>query len=70
MLTQNFATLLPAYGRDYSTKAAAVADFEAGKDFLLTNDARLTYINREQIAPGTKVNIRYSSARRVAIVEA
>lgn len=70
MPTQNFATLLPAYGRDYSTKAGAVSDFESGKDFLLTNDARLTYINREQIAPGTKINIRYANARRVTVVEA
>lgn len=70
MLTQNFATLLPAYGRDYTTKASAVADFQAGKDFLLTNDARLTPINREQIAPGTKISIRYANARRVTIVEA
>ena len=70
MLTQNFATLLPAYGRDYTTKAGAVSDFLAGKDFLLTNDARLTYINREQIAPGTKVNIRFANARRVTVVGA
>lgn len=28
-------TLSPAYGRDYKSKAALLADWEAGKDFVL-----------------------------------
>lgn len=27
-------TLVPAYGRDYKSAEAAIADFNAGKDFL------------------------------------
>lgn len=27
-------TLTPAYGRDYNSAKAAIADFEAGKDFI------------------------------------
>lgn len=27
------ATVTPAYGRDYKSKAAALADWKAGKDF-------------------------------------
>lgn len=30
----NSLTLVPAYGRDYKSKAALLADWEAGKDFL------------------------------------
>lgn len=28
-----FKTLVPAYGRDYKTAAAVLADWEAGRDF-------------------------------------
>lgn len=30
----NSLTLVPAYGRDYKSKSALVADWESGKDFL------------------------------------
>lgn len=29
----NSATILPAYGRDYKSKAAVLADWQQGKDF-------------------------------------
>ena len=28
-------TLTPAYGRDYPSRAAALADWQAGKDFII-----------------------------------
>ena len=30
-------TVIPAYGRDYTTAKAARADWKAGKDFLIAN---------------------------------
>lgn len=30
-------TVIPAYGRDYRTAKAAKADWEAGKDFIISN---------------------------------
>lgn len=30
-----YVTVTPAYGRDYKSLAAAKADWEAGKDFIL-----------------------------------
>jgi len=41
-------TLVPAYGRDYKSKAAALADWNAGKDFDLRSLAGVGYINRPQ----------------------
>jgi len=30
-------TLTPAYGRDYKSKKAVLADWEAGKDFIIAD---------------------------------
>jgi hypothetical protein len=55
--SKSYATLTPAYGRDYKSAEAAKDDFLANRDFYLQPQGQL--INREQIAPGTIVNIRY-----------
>lgn len=59
-------TLTPAYGRDYKSKAAVAADFDADKDFLLDGKP----INKSQIVPmGLKtVNIRYLRLRFMTTV--
>ena len=63
-------TLSPAYGRDYKSKKDVIADFEANKDFILHSfDAGDTYINREQINPGSTCNIRYGQMRKVCVVK-
>lgn len=59
-------TLIPAYGRDYKSQASVLADFNAGKDFILRHmldPDRL--INKEQIPPGTRVQFRYSNLTKV-----
>jgi len=66
-------TVTPAYGRDYRSKAAALADWEAGKDFALQGYGGSGYINQADAArysPGATVNIRYAKLRRVAVVRA
>lgn len=32
-----FITLIPAYGRDYKSSKEVKADWEAGKDFVMTD---------------------------------
>lgn len=65
MLKESYHTLTPAYGRDYKSKTAILADFNAGKDFLLQPQG--LPINKAQIAPGVVVNIRYGQLRKVAV---
>lgn len=66
-------TLTPAYGRDYKSKKAAIADFKANKDFIIA-DCMSPYdgkpVNRSQlVADGIKrVNIRYKRLTQIAVV--
>lgn len=69
-----YLTLVPAYGRDYKSKKAVQADWDAGKDFLIQDissphDGR--YINKEDAASlkGTTFNIRYKSLTQVAVIK-
>ena len=63
-----YQTLTPAYGRDYRNKADAIADFDAGKDFILQTFGASGYVSQEDFAPGATANIRYAQLRKVAIV--
>ena len=54
-------TLTPAYGRDYKSKDAVIADLLAGMDFVTQPDGR--YINLEQL-PFTAVSVRYDRLRK------
>jgi len=59
-------TLLPAYGRDYKTKADILSDLNADKDFVFSS-IQLALVNKQQlIAEGcTSVVVRYSQQRKV-----
>ena len=63
-------TLLPAYGRDYKTKAQIQADLDAGKDFVLSG-LHAQYINLEQLQElgGTSAVVRYAGQRKVTSVK-
>jgi hypothetical protein len=66
--------LLPAYGRDYTSKAAIQADFDAGKDFILSDffspwDGKPCNKESLQQAGITQVNIRYKAKTKVAVLE-
>ena len=67
MLTDNYRTLTPAYGRDYKNKASILADWNDGKDFVLEPEG--AYINKEQVKKGVTVNIRYAQLRKVLPVK-
>jgi len=61
-------TLTPAYGRDYTSKAKALADLKANKDFII-NDITSRWdgkpINLEQI--DQPVMIRYQRLTKVFV---
>lgn len=61
-------TLTPAYGRDYKSKAAVIADLNAGKDFTAQPMGR--YINLPQLveAYATTINVRYQRLTKVTVL--
>lgn len=58
--------VVPAYGRDYKSKAQALADWFAGKDFILGLTGQ--YISKRD-ATGLEVWIRYDKNRKLVKVE-
>lgn len=64
--------LSPAYGRDYTSKAKVLADWDAHKDFIL-NDYQLAQrpINKYQIerSSETRVVIRYGKLQKSVVIE-
>lgn len=60
------ATLVPAYGRDYSNAKLALSDFEAGKDFALASIFHgWGYVSRADFQGGDRVLIRYGKLRKI-----
>lgn len=62
-------TLTPAYGRDYKSKKALLADFNAGKDFII-NDIFHPYdgkpANKADLA-GETLQFRYGNMRKTFV---
>lgn len=58
-------TLLPAFGRDYTSKAKALADYVAGKDFI---DARSRLACGIDAFEGEEVILRYKNLTQTAHV--
>jgi len=56
--------LTPAFGRDYSSAAAAKADFVSGKDFVLNTPWGSTLCSCRDFAPGAQITIRYAKLRK------
>lgn len=52
----------PAYGRDYKSKAQALADWFAGKDFVLGLTGQ--YISKRD-AEGMSIWVRYDKQRKL-----
>jgi len=57
---------LPAYGRDYKSKAAVLADWQAGKDFLCAVSGR--YLSVRDSLPA-QVWIRYAKLTKLVRVK-
>lgn len=65
-------TLVPAYGRDYTSKAKVLADLKDGKDFIIsdmTSPHDGLPANAESLkgAGVTVLNVRYKQNRNVAV---
>lgn len=62
-------TLTPAYGRDYKSKAAALADWNANKDFIIADASNRWAgkpINKSQaVGSGYYTWIRYDRLRKI-----
>jgi hypothetical protein len=59
-------TLIPAYGRDYKSQAAALKDFNDGKEFNAISLTRGNgYVTREELveAGEAEVAIRYNNQK-------
>ena len=63
--------LTPAYGRDYKSKAAVQADFDAGKDFMARSFDRDGYITKgELIEMGyTRAQARYGKLAKACMLK-
>lgn len=59
------ATVSGAYGRDYKSKVAMLADWEAGKDFICHPSGQ--YCSTRDFGPGAKIRMRYKKLREVFI---
>jgi hypothetical protein len=58
----------PAYGRDYSSRAKALADWHAGKDFVVALTSQ--YISKRDASDlGLEVWIRYDKLRKLTRAE-
>lgn len=66
-----YLTLIPAYGRDYKSKKEVMADWNAGKDFVVVgygpDDGR--YINKEDAPKGATLNIRYKRMTQICVIK-
>lgn len=63
-----YLTLTPAYGRDYKSKAAVMADWNAGKDFIVQPSGQ--YISKNDAPKGCTLNIRYKRLTLVCVIKA
>lgn len=62
-------TLTPAYGRDYKSKAALLADFDSDKEFVAQDHRSQGYTNKAQLMQlgVTEVTMRYGKLRKVFV---
>jgi len=68
-ITENYVSIVPAYGRDYKNKQSAEQDFRAGKDFQIQHfNYPQTYCSIHDFEKGVKVELRYKAKQSVTIV--
>lgn len=68
-ITENYVTVVPAYGRDYKNKTEAEKDFREGKDFQIQHfNYPQTYCSVRDFEQGVKVEVRFKKLQSVVIV--
>ncbi len=67
-----YLTVVPAYGRDYKSKKAVLADWNLGFDFQI-NDLSSpydgAYVNVNDKPVDTHLTVRYSSQQKVMVIQ-
>ena len=65
------ATLLPAYGRDYTSRKAVLADWEAGKDFQMALGPYCSIRDVDAMKKRgiTDITFRYKRLTSVAVIK-
>jgi len=64
-------TLVPAYGRDYRSKKEVLADFNAGKDFVIADFFSPYYgkpANKQDLVDEKRIHIRYKKLSQICVV--
>jgi hypothetical protein len=69
-----FFTLIPAFGRDYRSKAGVLMDWNQGKDFLICHGPDTMYCSIRDVphmmdSGMTGLEFRYGSLRKLMIVD-
>jgi len=67
-----YLTVVPAYGRDYTSRAKVMADWNAGKDFRINDvsspdDGR--YINKSDKPADVALTVRYYRMQKVTVIK-
>lgn len=66
MISANYLTVSPAYGRDYKSKAEATAAFAEGQDFKMESLGQGgTYCSARDFEHGVWVSIRYEKMTKI-----
>lgn len=60
--------LTPAYGRDYRSKKALLADWSAGKDFQFYGETAVGNLQDWETAGKPRVSFRYGKLRKQLIL--
>lgn len=64
-----YLSAVPAYGRDYKSKAEVKAAWEAGKDFEIQSFNQGGYVNKDDAPRGATINIRYKRLTQVCPIK-
>lgn len=64
-----YVSAVPAYGRDYKSKKAVQADWDAGKDFLVQDVMLSGYVNKDDKPEDVTLNIRYDRLTKVHVIK-
>jgi len=69
-----YLTCVPAYGRDYKSCKEVKADWDANKDFQISDpwfaEGRAgRYINKADAQPGMTLNIRFKRLANICVIK-
>lgn len=73
-MAYNSLTLVPAYGRDYKSKATLMEDWEAGKDFMAVHMRSSGYTSVRDVPAFkedgyTHLHFRYAKQSKIHVVK-